>query len=136
MYFSNTRENAKNNWKDLLNDDNIILNKLSNWSGKCNPKTKAYFSFLFHLGNSKREKKYSLQIWIRRKYFFHTLECLTCLIDVPLLINFWFFSTQDILIPTPAPPINYWGKYPTQTNFETIYLYWRFCDLAKGTTCL
>ena len=34
----------------------------------------------------------------------------------PLLINFLIFSTQDILIPTPSP-INYWGKFPNQTNF-------------------
>ena len=61
MYFSNTQENVRNNEKDLLNN-NIILTKLIRSSVKGNPKTKTYFSFIFHLRNSKSGKKYFLQI--------------------------------------------------------------------------
>ena len=33
-------------------------------------------------------------------------------------LKFRFFSTQDILIP-----VNYWGKFGTQTNFLKQYTY-------------
>ena len=46
-------------------------------------------------------------------------------IDIPLA-NSSIFSTQDILFPTHPPPppvINYWQKFPTQTNFMKQYTY-------------
>ena len=45
----------RSNLKDLLNNI-MILKKLIKSSGKCNPKSKTYFSFAFHLRNSKSGK--------------------------------------------------------------------------------
>ena len=62
---------------------------------------------------------------------------LECLIDVLPLI-YRFFPTQEILIPKtppPSPPINYRGKFPTQTNLLKQYADF-FCDLTKGTARL
>ena len=58
VFFKYLRK-CKEQLKDLLNNK-IILNKLIKSSGKCNPKTKTYFSFVFHLSNSKSWKKYFL----------------------------------------------------------------------------
>ena len=46
----------------------MILNKLiksNQAAGKCNAKTKTYFSFAFYLKNSKSAKQYLLQFWIK-----------------------------------------------------------------------
>ena len=60
--------------------------------------------------------------------FSHTLECV---IGVPPLINFlFFFCTQGILIPTPSP-VNYCGKFPTQTDFLKQYTYADFCAISQ-----
>ena len=51
MYFLNTRENVKDNLKNLLNNNNnIILNKLIKSRGKCNPKLILIFLLLFISG--------------------------------------------------------------------------------------
>ena len=39
-------------------------------AGKCNPKTKTYFSFAFLLRNSKSGKNYLLEIWMRIQNMF------------------------------------------------------------------
>ena len=57
MYFSNTPENVRNSYKGLLNNMLLLLNKLIKSSEKCNSKTKTYFSFAFHLRNSKDGKE-------------------------------------------------------------------------------
>ena len=60
-------------------------------------------------------------------------------IDIPLA-NSSIFPTQDILFPPPPPPlINYWQKFPTQTNFLKQYTYADFfyADFFwKGAACL
>ena len=43
----------------------MILDKLIKCSGKCNPKTKTYFSYAFHLRNRKSGRNYFLQIRLR-----------------------------------------------------------------------
>ena len=49
---------------------------------------------------------------------------------------FQFVSIQDILIPI-HPPINYWEKFPTQTNFFKQYTYPDFFAIfARRTACL
>ena len=57
-------------------------------------------------------------------FHYQNLGTLECLIDIL------------ILILTP-PPINYWRKFPTQTNFMKQYTYADFsCDFAKETASL
>ena len=52
----------------------------------------------------------------------------------PPLINFLIFFPPKKFLFQPPPPINYWGKFPTQTNFLKQYTYADlFCDLLKGT---
>ena len=51
-----------------------------------------------------------------------------CLIDVPLLINFQSFFSQDILIPTPLPPrlSGYYilGEIPSTTRYIFVLYRW------------
>ena len=47
------------------------------------------------------------------------------------MISFLIFFTQDILIPSSPPPVNYWGKFRTQTNFLKQSTYADFFAISK-----
>ena len=52
----------------------------------------------------------------------------------PALINFSIFFHPGHSYSSSSPPINYWGKFPTQKNFLKQYSYADF--FAKRTTSL
>ena len=74
-----------------------------------------------------------------KKFFITQLfmgTTLECLIDIPSIINFLiFFHTGHSYCNLPPPPlpqhINYWEKFPTQTNFLKRYIYADFFIISQ-----
>ena len=75
----------------------------------------------------------------KRAILRRNLPTVECLIDVPPLMNFSIFFTQDILfppLPPPSPPPLWIIGESFHSEFETICWCSLFCDLIKGMTRL